>query len=618
MEQNFQTGMFINYLNMKTNYAVILYGNYGIGKTYFYKKILSPKIEETDVLGGKGEKYKPIHISLFGVKSVEDIEVAIIGELYPLMKANNRRLATSVGKTLLRGFFKLGQLGDIDKYLEDFKAIDVEKQIAERLSYKELVLCFDDLDRKHVDFNIGELLGFINSLVENEEAKIILIANEEELKGEQDYSKIVEKVVGITMQYKQNVKLVCKNIITELYKENYVSYFEYLKGNAELIVFFIELNKGNLRNLLFCIESYKSVFDSIEQFFNKNKEYLIAKNEIMDAVFRFSLAIMIELKLGLLTLEKAESIIGKNYELDRVLKIIKKTEKVEESDYIEKFGEKYFSDTKLFRFPSIMCIIFGLFDFNQKDFKQEITQHFTDLIEKDKEEYKVLNKLKYYECLNLDDKQYEEYTESMLKYVEEGKYELLDYPLLFEYSVRFNNILNYSFDTLIDRFKKGLEKGKSNFRAVEDYIWEIKHGVRYSEFPEEMEKILSICTSVNNAIFCKQSKIEKEEVYQLFLKDFDKYMEEVSAINSKWNIMPYFDYFSNEKMFNRLVNLNNSDVWVFISYIERRMSVINRQSNLKDEKIFFNEFSSYILDRKNNNEISKIKRFVLGKLHKVL
>ena len=69
-----QIDIVIQYLKIETNYAVIINGQYGVGKTHFYKNELDPKIKETSLAKDDRKKFTPIHISLFGFKSLEEIQ----------------------------------------------------------------------------------------------------------------------------------------------------------------------------------------------------------------------------------------------------------------------------------------------------------------------------------------------------------------------------------------------------------------------------------------------------------------------------------------------------------------------------------------------------------------
>lgn len=75
------------YLQIETNYAIIISGDYGIGKTYYIKNKLFPEVKKINIPNSsKEEKFIPILISLFGAKSIESIQDAIFFELYTIFK----------------------------------------------------------------------------------------------------------------------------------------------------------------------------------------------------------------------------------------------------------------------------------------------------------------------------------------------------------------------------------------------------------------------------------------------------------------------------------------------------------------------------------------------------
>ena len=66
--------------NDRVNYAVLIDGEWGSGKTYFIKEELIPKLnEEIKNNGDKptSEYKKPLYISLYGVDSLDSISAEI-------------------------------------------------------------------------------------------------------------------------------------------------------------------------------------------------------------------------------------------------------------------------------------------------------------------------------------------------------------------------------------------------------------------------------------------------------------------------------------------------------------------------------------------------------------
>jgi len=60
------------YMELNTNNALLVTGEWGVGKTYYFLNELFPFIEHKNVPGSQTEKYKPLYISLFGLKKIEE------------------------------------------------------------------------------------------------------------------------------------------------------------------------------------------------------------------------------------------------------------------------------------------------------------------------------------------------------------------------------------------------------------------------------------------------------------------------------------------------------------------------------------------------------------------
>lgn len=106
-------------MSIETNYAVILSGRYGTGKTHLFKEVIAPEIKKIASPSDAKKKYRPIHISLFGFKAIEEIQISIFVSLIPFLKNGKVKLAASIGKMLFRSIAQISRAGDIDKYIND-------------------------------------------------------------------------------------------------------------------------------------------------------------------------------------------------------------------------------------------------------------------------------------------------------------------------------------------------------------------------------------------------------------------------------------------------------------------------------------------------------------------
>jgi hypothetical protein len=234
------------YLEIETNYAVIIDGQYGVGKTYFYKNILRKEIKEISLPKDNNKKYEPIYISLFGYKSIEEIQTAVFLELYPILKTKGVKLGAGIAKSIIRGIATVKNIGNVDDYIND-----LAPNSKDWLNFDELVICFDDIDRKSESLRIEELFGFISLLVENQGAKVILIANNEKLKKDKDFHDSFEKIISTSVKYYPDIPMAYNSIIEKRYKSGNTTYYNYLEKNNDEIISATKVNNGNFRSLIF-------------------------------------------------------------------------------------------------------------------------------------------------------------------------------------------------------------------------------------------------------------------------------------------------------------------------------------------------------------------------------
>jgi hypothetical protein len=557
-----QIDIVLQYLKIETNYAVIINGSYGVGKTHFYKTELVPKIKEISLPKNDEKKFIPIHVSLFGFRSLEEIQTAIFVELFPILKNKNLKLAASIGKSIIRGIAQLCNAGDIDKYIGD-----LNQDLGDWLRYDELVICFDDLDRKSESLDIRDVFGFINSLVENQGAKILLIANEERLIKDTNYStSLREKVIGVSIHYKPDSKTIYRRIIENRYSSAFRKYHDFLVNSEGEIMRSIEVNQNNFRNLIYFLEHFRTIFYPLEGLFQADKNFLIQKNEKLQAILDFTLAISIEYKLGLLNSTNLSEVKGldvysfSNINLDLFLPNSSKKENADEPKYIDVFKKKYFPKKKYYFFKSIFEYITGVRYFNIDDLRKELDAYF--IIEDGvvAEQNEVLNDLAYLECLRLSDKEYRLITLKMLSFLDEGKYQLQQFGAIFHYATRFNNILNFDIVRLKKRFKRGIKRGVHNYtyNSNLDLYLSVSND---TEFKEDIIEIIEFCSKVNNSLKETNAKNDMETLFELFQTDFDEFIEKVQEHDNEYCFTPIWIKFDFRKVIGTVNKLGNEQIW---------------------------------------------------------
>lgn len=166
--------------NVNIKYATLLDGSWGSGKTYFIKNFLvelEKKYEED-----KKNFKKPIYVSLYGLKNVSEIKSKITLSLIKNKTFKQIIPFLDVGFELGSDFISSKTFikksdNKLSKILEAFHKID------------NLIIFFDDLERCNI--NINSILGYINELVEHNNVKVIIIADETKI-GRVNYESNIE------------------------------------------------------------------------------------------------------------------------------------------------------------------------------------------------------------------------------------------------------------------------------------------------------------------------------------------------------------------------------------------------------------------------------------------
>lgn len=182
------------------NYAVLIDGEWGSGKTYFAKNILSDAIRKQEE---ENQKRSIKYISLYGCKSLSDVQENIA---WSFAENARRRITEKTGGgkekeaisgTVLTTSRKIGN-AILRKFTSDISVYDIA---SDWLSLGAYIFIIDDLER--CDCPLNEVFGFLNELVEHENTKVILVANEKEILGiakpehlEQQYSLTLDERIA--------------------------------------------------------------------------------------------------------------------------------------------------------------------------------------------------------------------------------------------------------------------------------------------------------------------------------------------------------------------------------------------------------------------------------------
>lgn len=179
----------LRYINDESyNYAVLIDGEWGSGKTYFVSNSLTEKIVEKEATLEKPRSVK--YISLYGCKNILDIQENIAWSFAENArekikdKENWGATGEKISSNLLISSKKIGN-AILKKFLPETSLYEIT---SDWLNLGSFIFVFDDLER--CDCPLNEIFGFLNELVEHENTKVIIIANEKELSSIADIQRL--------------------------------------------------------------------------------------------------------------------------------------------------------------------------------------------------------------------------------------------------------------------------------------------------------------------------------------------------------------------------------------------------------------------------------------------
>lgn len=175
-----------DYLKKPTvDYAVMIDGEWGAGKTYFLRHSL---IEIMKNMDSAEKKRRYAYVSLYGLKSINEISREILFQYFG--QKNRKRMETANNAIKTASSIITASLGGVN--------IDLSKGKREllKINVHNWIICFDDLERCCLPIN--EVLGYINHFVEHNNCKVIVIANEKEI-GRNTLSQNLEKKYQVVL-----------------------------------------------------------------------------------------------------------------------------------------------------------------------------------------------------------------------------------------------------------------------------------------------------------------------------------------------------------------------------------------------------------------------------------
>ena len=567
-----------------TDYAIMINGEWGSGKTYFWNHKIRNKIENMTV---NGKKLTTIYMSLYGISNLEEISKKIFIETTQLMDKNLKRYMDSNGQTFIPEYAKTGlDMANFFGVTQNGDKIDYENFF----STDDKVLCFDDLERANVD--VIDILGYINNFVEHDHIKTIIICNEKELSTKlkssnlemktfiatylldkedkllttdkpmvekiedtienvfdkaNDYERIKEKLIGETFEYAPEFTYIINGLLIRY--ENNGDLIRFLRENTNLIVStFIKSGTRNLRILKHALNDFKKVFDMV------NKSYPNTNNRILQTMLIFTIAVSFEIKAGKVTKDKFVNI--NDNEEYKSLVVSSRVFMDNRQFYIKEFDNNYYYNFKTeYRFFKFIEIYVRTRIFDMKTFKKDM-EDIINTVDTDKlPGYKRLLTEEYWK---ISDDQFPNVISEVLESVKKGEIQLIDLLKIYTYFVYFikKGLIDYDMQTINSVFLNGMNVSSITSEYCEDAEEEIKQ-MSFDENMPEMQEILNRFRDLNNQLKDKMYRVKADTIFKNIPMKMEKFYD---TFDKECMNIPIFKYSDPYQIFQRISCASNEDI----------------------------------------------------------
>ena len=232
-------------MNPDPQYAVLLKGKWGCGKTHF----INHWIDTYQKQDAEDKVLEPVYVSLYGLSETKQITTAINRVLYPILYGK----AAKAGKTFLKFMSAIVLKCDVDWDKDensDFSmnlgldSLSIFKSEDEQVKRGNLLI-FDDLER--CDVPMKKLLGYLNFFVEQCNSHLIVIGDEDKIaEGENKkiFGEFKEKTIGREFEIATDIHSALDTFVNQTPKNDFVV------GHQEQIEKFFAMTEcDNLRIL---------------------------------------------------------------------------------------------------------------------------------------------------------------------------------------------------------------------------------------------------------------------------------------------------------------------------------------------------------------------------------
>lgn len=577
-----------------TDYAIMINGEWGSGKTYFWNNKVRNKIESLQL---NGKKYTTIYMSLYGISNLEDISKKIFIETTQLMDKNLKKYMSNHNQTTIPEYAKTGlDMANFFGVTQNGDRIDY----ADFFSTDDKVLCFDDLERANVD--VIDILGYINNFVEHDHIKTIIICNEKELatklkssnlemktfiatylldkEGDlaktdkpmvekisdkieyvfdkaNDYERIKEKLIGETFEYVPEFTYIINGLMMR-YEDN-TELVHFLRENVQLIIStFNKSGTRNLRILKHALNDFKKIFEMV------SKNYPKTNDKVLKTMLVFTIAVSFEIKAGKITKDKFVNI--ENNEEYKAILVSSRVFMDNRQFYIKEFDNNYYYNMKSdYRFFKFIEIYVRTRIFEMKAFKKDMDDIINTV---DTEKLPGYKRLLTEEYWKISDEEFQEVLNGVLNEVKEGKIETIEIVKLYIYFIYFikKGLINFDIKTIKNIFLNGINLSALHSTYCENAEEQLAQTI-ISEPTEDMNDVILHYYRINENLKDKMYMEKAEEIFKCIPMRTDAFF---AKFEEECMNIPIFKYYDPYQVFQRISCADNEDIVTIRELLERR------------------------------------------------
>ncbi len=618
-----------------TDYAIMINGEWGSGKTHFWNNKIRKKI---DSMKFNGKQYKTIYMSLYGISNLEDISKKIFIETTQLMDKNLKKYMNQHEEMTIPEYAKTGlDMANLFGVSANEGKIDYE----EFFSTDDKVLCFDDLERANVD--VIDILGYINNFVEHDHIKTIIICNEKELstkikssnlemktfiatyildkEGElqdnnkpmvekikeqienvfdkaNDYERIKEKLIGETFEYAPKFDYIINGILIRY--EDDPDLERFYRTNINLIIStFKKSGTRNLRILKHALKDFQKIYQVVTQ------KYPDISNRVIQTMLIFTIAISFEIKAGKVTKDKFIDI--KNNEEYKAILVSSRVLMDNRQFYIKEFDNNYYYNFKAeYRFFKFIEYYVRTRIFDMKILKNDMAELQNTGENRNVPAYKRLLTEEYWK---IPDEEFLKVINDIIKEIKSGKVELIELVKLYSYFSYFSSkkLIPYESETIKKIFEDSMD-----LVAQKSEYYEIKKD-EFTEFAlvqnqKDMQKILNKFYEINESLKEKAFEKKAEEIFKCIPMKMEQFYDRFDKECMK---IPIFRYYEPRNVLQRLMYSSNEDLVTIKDKMIKRAELYSELLlEEKDNLIKLREvIREYIKDKTASIKIVMLEEF---------